>query len=268
MILAEKGSQPKALDQPLPMVEPDANQHAQCTHLGILVGRRPCLKDLGPVGQLMQCAATAEEALHDLVDLTDPRPLIDTAVMIGLQILGELIGLHWPPSECSWPTTSQPTPRSTPGRFAARYSSTRVCDDFGTDPTPASLLVAGGRVQTEPRHSAPCAHEPASFSHCPVFAVSGSERLFPRLQGLDRMLPTAVEKRIAPLLNSRPVPSRTRRWEPPNLPVAWIRRRRFAFLASIRGGAHGWQRGSDHLEWRRCDPDIACARSPYGDPPH
>lgn len=97
MILTEKGSQPKALDQPLPMVEPDANQHAQCTHLGILVGRRPCLKDLGPVGQLMQCAATAEEALHDLVDLTDPRPLIDTAVMIGLQILGELIGPHWPP---------------------------------------------------------------------------------------------------------------------------------------------------------------------------
>lgn len=105
-----------------------AIRQTQCTHLGILVGRCFSLKDLGPVGQLMRYANTAEEALHDLVthaklhdrgaaplllpltdqlsllgyvinrhDLPDPKPLIDAAVTIGFQILRELLGPHWAP---------------------------------------------------------------------------------------------------------------------------------------------------------------------------
>lgn len=105
-----------------------AVQHTQCGHLGLLVGRRFMLENLGPVGQLMRFAATAQEALHDLVthaqlhdrgatplllplsgqfsllgyvihqhDLANPAPVIDTAVMIGFQILRELLGPHWTP---------------------------------------------------------------------------------------------------------------------------------------------------------------------------
>lgn len=102
--------------------------HTQCPHLGMLVGRRVRLDDLGPVGQLMRSAATVGDALHDLVtharlhdrgaalmllpltdpfslfgyvihrhDLAAPEALIDTAVMIGLQIMRELLGASWTP---------------------------------------------------------------------------------------------------------------------------------------------------------------------------
>ncbi|AGI24829.1 AraC family transcriptional regulator [Pseudomonas sp. MT3] len=105
-----------------------AIRQTECPHLGILVGRRSSLDDLGPVGQLMRCAATAEEALHDLVahsklhdrgaaplffpltgqlsllgyvihrhDLVTPRPLIDTAMMVGVRALRELLGPGWTP---------------------------------------------------------------------------------------------------------------------------------------------------------------------------
>lgn len=105
-----------------------AVQHTRCDHLGLLVGRRFTLENLGPVGQLMRFAATAQEALHDLVthahlhdrgatplllplsgqfsllgyviyrhDLANPAPVIDTAVMIGYQILRELLGPRWAP---------------------------------------------------------------------------------------------------------------------------------------------------------------------------
>ncbi|WP_448680663.1 AraC family transcriptional regulator ligand-binding domain-containing protein [Pseudomonas nicosulfuronedens] len=102
--------------------------HTRCPHLGMLVGRNVSLDYLGPVGQLMRSAATVGDALHDLVthaqlhdrgsalmllpltgqfsllgyviqrhDLADPKPLIDTAVMIGLQIMRELLGPTWTP---------------------------------------------------------------------------------------------------------------------------------------------------------------------------
>ncbi|MDA8486726.1 AraC family transcriptional regulator [Pseudomonas resinovorans] len=105
-----------------------AMQDTRCAHLGILLGQRFNIKDLGPVGELMLLASTAQEALQDLVaqsrlhdrgasplllplsdhlsllgyvinrhDLPDPRPVLDTAVMIGYQILREFLGPHWTP---------------------------------------------------------------------------------------------------------------------------------------------------------------------------
>lgn len=102
--------------------------HTQCPHLGMLVGRRTSLDYLGPVALLMRSAATVGDALRDLVthaqlhdrgsalmllplteqfsllgyviqrhDLAEPKPLIDTAVMIGLQIMRELLGPTWTP---------------------------------------------------------------------------------------------------------------------------------------------------------------------------
>jgi AraC-like DNA-binding protein len=105
-----------------------AIRHTQCSSLGILVGRRFSLKDLGPIGRLMLSASTVQEALHDLVmhstlhdrggaplllpltdqfsllgyvihqhDLTDPRSLMDALVMIGFQTFRELLGPDWTP---------------------------------------------------------------------------------------------------------------------------------------------------------------------------
>ena len=105
-----------------------AMRHTQCPHLGMLVGRRVYLDDLGPVGALMRSAETVGDALRDLVthaqlhdrgsalmllplteqfslfgyvihrhDIADPKPLIDTAVMIGLQIMRELHSPTWTP---------------------------------------------------------------------------------------------------------------------------------------------------------------------------
>lgn len=102
--------------------------HTQCPHLGMLVGRRTSLDYLEPVAPLMRSAATVGDALRDLVthaqlhdrgsalmllpltdqfslfgyvihrhDLADPKPLIDTAVMIGLQIMRELLSPTWTP---------------------------------------------------------------------------------------------------------------------------------------------------------------------------
>ena len=105
-----------------------ASGHTQCPHLGMLVGRRVSLDYLGPVAQLMRSAPTVGDALHDLVthaqlhdrgsalmllpltdqfslfgyvihrhDLAAPKALIDTAVMIGLQIMRELLSPTWTP---------------------------------------------------------------------------------------------------------------------------------------------------------------------------
>ena len=105
-----------------------AIRHTQCSSIGILVGKCFCLNDLGLIGQLMLAADTVEDALHDLVihsklhdrggaplllpltdpfcllgyvlhhqELTDPRSLIDTLIMIGFQIFRELLGPDWTP---------------------------------------------------------------------------------------------------------------------------------------------------------------------------
>nr|WP_298191099.1 AraC family transcriptional regulator [uncultured Pseudomonas sp.] len=105
-----------------------AIRHTKCSSLGILVGRCFSLKDLGMIGRLMLAADTVEDALHDLVihsklhdrggaplllplteqvcllgyvihhqDLTDPRSLIDTLIMIGFQTFRELLGPDWTP---------------------------------------------------------------------------------------------------------------------------------------------------------------------------
>ncbi|MFI8748184.1 AraC family transcriptional regulator [Pseudomonas sp. NPDC077186] len=105
-----------------------AAQHTHCGHIGLLVGRRFILEDLGPVGQLMRFAETVHEALHDLTahtqlhdrggtplllplsgqfsllgyvihrhDLTNPARVIDCVIMIGLQVLRELLGPGWAP---------------------------------------------------------------------------------------------------------------------------------------------------------------------------
>lgn len=105
-----------------------AVQHTHCDHIGLLVGRRFMLDDLGPVGRLMRFAGTVHEALHDLTahsqlhdrggtplllplsgqfsllgyvthhyDLSNPAPVIDSVVMIGFRILRELLGPGWVP---------------------------------------------------------------------------------------------------------------------------------------------------------------------------
>ncbi|MFI8608123.1 AraC family transcriptional regulator [Pseudomonas sp. NPDC077649] len=105
-----------------------AVQHTRCDHIGLLVGRRFMLKDLGPVGQLMRFAGTVHEALHDLTahtqlhdrggtplllplsgqfsllgyvihrhDLSNPAPVIDSVIMIGFRMLRELLGPGWTP---------------------------------------------------------------------------------------------------------------------------------------------------------------------------
>lgn len=106
-----------------------AVQQTRCDHFGLLLGRRFRLEDLGPVGHLMRFAATAQNALQDLVtsaqlhdrgatplllpfsgqfnllgyvvhrhDLAHPSPVLDAAVMIGFQILRELLGPRWTPA--------------------------------------------------------------------------------------------------------------------------------------------------------------------------
>ena len=105
-----------------------AIRHTQCPSLGVLVGRRFSLKDLGPIGRLMLSAGTVQEALHDLVihsklhdrggaplllpltdqfsllgyvihqhDLADSRSLLDALIMIGFQTFRELLGPDWTP---------------------------------------------------------------------------------------------------------------------------------------------------------------------------
>lgn len=133
--------------------------HTQCPHLGMLVGRRTSLDYLGPVALLMRSAATVGDALRNLVThaqlhdrgsalmllpltgqfsllgyviqrhgLADPKPLIDTAVMIGLQIMRELLGPTWSPVRVQLayrtPSDSAAYPRAfgCPVRFNANVS--------------------------------------------------------------------------------------------------------------------------------------------------
>ncbi|MGA3799533.1 AraC family transcriptional regulator [Pseudomonas fluorescens] len=105
-----------------------AFEHTQCPHIGLLIGERFSLDKLGPVGQLMRLANTPGDALNDLVghanlydrgatplllplagqhsllgyviyrhDLPNQSLLVDTAVMVGLQMLRALLGANWTP---------------------------------------------------------------------------------------------------------------------------------------------------------------------------
>ncbi len=105
-----------------------AFEHTDCPHIGLLIGERFTLDKLGPVGQLMRLANTPGDALIDLVghanlydrgatplllplagqhsllgyviyrhDLPNQSLLVDTAVMVGLQMLRTLLGANWTP---------------------------------------------------------------------------------------------------------------------------------------------------------------------------
>ena len=153
----------------------------QCPHLGMLVGRHSSLDDLGPVGQLMLCAATVEEALHDLVehsklhdrgaaplffplteqfsllgyvinrnDLSTPRPIIDAAMMIGVRALRELIGPDWAPVRAQ-------LAYRTPSDASAYVRMFRCPVQFNANVS--GIVILNQQLRQRLKTAAPCRHE-------------------------------------------------------------------------------------------------------------